>query len=147
MSDQLLQQVLLEARTHNGWLAEPIDDATLHRLYEALRLGLTAANSVPVVLGRRHRRSRAGASLHFEILLEDLGHGQDYGGVRVRNPFWGPRGAGHGDPLEPERSGSRPRLARGKDLEVLELPHTFLHSLLTSCLVLQRSLRRELENV
>ncbi|WP_437796777.1 hypothetical protein [Sorangium sp. So ce693] len=42
MSDQLLQQVLLEARTHNGWLAEPIDDATLHRLYEALRLGHAA---------------------------------------------------------------------------------------------------------
>ncbi|WP_438003134.1 malonic semialdehyde reductase [Sorangium sp. So ce321] len=47
MSDQLLQQIFLEARTHNGWLAESIDDATLRRLYEALRLGPTAANSVP----------------------------------------------------------------------------------------------------
>ncbi|MDI1446056.1 malonic semialdehyde reductase [Polyangium sp. 6x1] len=45
--DALLKQIFFEARTHNGWLAEPVDDATLRRLYEALRLGPTAANSVP----------------------------------------------------------------------------------------------------
>jgi 3-hydroxypropanoate dehydrogenase len=47
MNDQILQQLFLEARTHNGWRAEPVDDITLRRLYEALRLGPTAANSVP----------------------------------------------------------------------------------------------------
>lgn len=47
MSDRILQQILLEARTHNGWLPEPVDDATLHRLYGALRFGPTAANSGP----------------------------------------------------------------------------------------------------
>ena len=47
MNDPLLQQIFGEARTHNGWLSEPVDDATLRSLYEALRLGPTAANSVP----------------------------------------------------------------------------------------------------
>jgi 3-hydroxypropanoate dehydrogenase len=46
-SEQILQRTFFDARTHNGWLAEPIDDATLHRLYEALRMGPTAVNSVP----------------------------------------------------------------------------------------------------
>ena len=40
--------LLLDARTHVGWKAEPIDDATLRRLYELVRMAPTGANSQPL---------------------------------------------------------------------------------------------------
>lgn len=46
-TDALLHRVLLDARTHNGWLPDPIDDEVLRRLYDALRMGPTAVNSTP----------------------------------------------------------------------------------------------------
>jgi 3-hydroxypropanoate dehydrogenase len=46
-STQILHRTVLDARTHNGWLDRPVDDATLERLYDALRMGPTAANSLP----------------------------------------------------------------------------------------------------
>jgi 3-hydroxypropanoate dehydrogenase len=36
-----------EARSHNAWLDRPVDDATIHALYDLLRWGPTAANSTP----------------------------------------------------------------------------------------------------
>ena len=51
MSDSLpeasLERLFLQARTHNGWLDAPVDDALLRRLFELTRLGPTAANSGP----------------------------------------------------------------------------------------------------
>ncbi|OWQ90739.1 malonic semialdehyde reductase [Roseateles aquatilis] len=44
---QSLGQLFTEARSHNGWLAEPLDDAVLMRLYELVRLGPTSANCSP----------------------------------------------------------------------------------------------------
>lgn len=41
-----LNQLFLDARTHNRFTGD-VDDATLHRLYELVRLGPTAANSCP----------------------------------------------------------------------------------------------------
>jgi nitroreductase len=35
------------ARTHNGFAAEPIPEATLHKLYDMLKWGPTSANSSP----------------------------------------------------------------------------------------------------
>jgi 3-hydroxypropanoate dehydrogenase len=42
-----LEQLFLAARTHNGFAARPVDDATLRRLYELARMPPTAANSQP----------------------------------------------------------------------------------------------------
>ncbi|MDR1989885.1 MAG: malonic semialdehyde reductase [Acidobacteriaceae bacterium] len=47
MTNQLLQKIFFDGRTHNGFRPEPVDDAILRRLYEAMRLGPTAANSTP----------------------------------------------------------------------------------------------------
>jgi 3-hydroxypropanoate dehydrogenase len=48
--DAVLDQLFFAARTHNGWLAEPVSDETLERLHGLLKMGPTAANSQPVRL-------------------------------------------------------------------------------------------------
>lgn len=45
-----LQQLFLEARSHNRWLSQPLDDAVLRELYELARMAPTAANSQPMRL-------------------------------------------------------------------------------------------------
>jgi 3-hydroxypropanoate dehydrogenase len=40
-------QLFTEARTHNGYLDQPVSDAQLHALYDLLKFGPTAANSCP----------------------------------------------------------------------------------------------------
>ncbi|HTJ94661.1 MAG TPA: malonic semialdehyde reductase [Pararobbsia sp.] len=47
LSDQALDQLFREARTHNGWQNKPVDDALLHQLVELVLLGPTSANSSP----------------------------------------------------------------------------------------------------
>lgn len=42
-----LAQLFTEARTHNGWLDKPVDDALLHRLYDLVKMGPTSANCGP----------------------------------------------------------------------------------------------------
>jgi len=42
-----LEQIFLAARTHNGWLAREVSDATLHRLVDILKMGPTSANCSP----------------------------------------------------------------------------------------------------
>lgn len=44
---QTLAKLFTEARTQNGYLPQPVADATLHALYEVLKFGPTAANSCP----------------------------------------------------------------------------------------------------
>ena len=41
------EQLFTEARTHNGFTAEPIPAATLHQLYELMKWGPTSANTSP----------------------------------------------------------------------------------------------------
>jgi len=43
-----LDQLFLNARTHNAWQDKPVSDELLHRLYDTLRMGPTAANSCPL---------------------------------------------------------------------------------------------------
>lgn len=50
LDDETWRQLFLDARTHNGWLDEPVDDGLLRRLYEFARMGPTAMNSQPVRL-------------------------------------------------------------------------------------------------
>jgi len=48
LADAALDQLFRSARTHNGWQADrPIDDATLHALYELWKWGPTQANCCP----------------------------------------------------------------------------------------------------
>ncbi|MFM0417144.1 malonic semialdehyde reductase [Paraburkholderia aromaticivorans] len=47
LSDQALDQLFREARTHNGWQPKPVEDAVLEQLIELVLLGPTSANSSP----------------------------------------------------------------------------------------------------
>lgn len=44
------EQLFTDARTHNGYLPDPVSDETLKALYELLKWGPTAANSSPARL-------------------------------------------------------------------------------------------------
>ncbi len=45
-----LDQLFLQARSHNVWLDRPVSDDTLHQLYDLSRMGPTSANSTPMRL-------------------------------------------------------------------------------------------------
>ena len=47
ISREALDQIFLEARTHNRWLDRPVDEAQLRRLVEIMLMGPTTANSLP----------------------------------------------------------------------------------------------------
>lgn len=44
------EQLFTQARTQNGYMPEPVPDATLRELYELMKWGPTAANSTPARL-------------------------------------------------------------------------------------------------
>jgi 3-hydroxypropanoate dehydrogenase len=48
VDEAVLDQLFLEARTHNRWLRTPVDEAQLRELYALARLGPTSANSQPM---------------------------------------------------------------------------------------------------
>jgi 3-hydroxypropanoate dehydrogenase len=48
LSDESLDLIFREARTHNGWLDKPVDDALLAAVYDLARLGPTSANMCPM---------------------------------------------------------------------------------------------------
>ena len=45
-----LDQLFLQARSHNGWLDQPVSDAQLQQLYDLMKMGPTSANSCPARL-------------------------------------------------------------------------------------------------
>lgn len=47
LSDDALDQLFREARTHNAWLPKPIDDALLRHVFALAVMGPTSANSSP----------------------------------------------------------------------------------------------------
>lgn len=48
VNDADLNLLFLEARTHNGWLDKPVEDALLRRIYEVARMAPTTANTQPM---------------------------------------------------------------------------------------------------
>ena len=59
VSEQCLNQLFREARTHTQWLDRPVSDDTLHQLYELLKWGPTSANSCPArILFLRTREAK-----------------------------------------------------------------------------------------
>ncbi|MGH9322750.1 MAG: malonic semialdehyde reductase [Vicinamibacteria bacterium] len=47
LSDEALDQLFREARTHNVWLERPVSDDTLRQLYDLTKWGPTSANTSP----------------------------------------------------------------------------------------------------
>ena len=47
LNDTALKQLFLDARTHNGWLDQPVSDEQLQQLYALTVMGPTSANSQP----------------------------------------------------------------------------------------------------
>jgi 3-hydroxypropanoate dehydrogenase len=47
ISKDCLDQIFLEARTHNKWQDRPVDDDLLRRLIDILKMGPTSANQSP----------------------------------------------------------------------------------------------------
>ena len=50
ISEEALNQIFREARTHNVWLERPVDDATLRELYDLVKMAPTSANCSPMRL-------------------------------------------------------------------------------------------------
>lgn len=47
LDQRALNQLFLDAHTHNKWTGKPVPDELLHRLYDTLRMGPTSANCCP----------------------------------------------------------------------------------------------------
>src|SRR5260221_5148459 len=48
MNKDGLDLIFRNARTHNGWLDKPVDDALLNQVYDLAKWGPTSANSCPL---------------------------------------------------------------------------------------------------
>ena len=48
LTEQAMKQLFTEARTHNGWLSEPVSDDTLKKVYDLAKFGPTSANCSPL---------------------------------------------------------------------------------------------------
>jgi nitroreductase len=48
LNDDGLKLLFHEARTHNGWLDKPVDDALLRQVYDLAKMGPTSANMSPL---------------------------------------------------------------------------------------------------
>jgi 3-hydroxypropanoate dehydrogenase len=47
-SSDALDLIFRNARTHNGWLDKPVEDALLRRVYDLAKMGPTSANMCPM---------------------------------------------------------------------------------------------------
>lgn len=48
VAEEVLQQLFTEARTHHGWLDQPVSDAQLREIYDLAKWGPTSVNSLPM---------------------------------------------------------------------------------------------------
>jgi 3-hydroxypropanoate dehydrogenase len=47
LTDEALNQIFRDARTHGAWLDKPVSDETLRQLYDLMKWGPTSANGTP----------------------------------------------------------------------------------------------------
>jgi 3-hydroxypropanoate dehydrogenase len=47
ISTEAMDQLFTNARTHNGWLNQPVTEDSLHRIYDLFKWGPTSANGSP----------------------------------------------------------------------------------------------------
>jgi 3-hydroxypropanoate dehydrogenase len=67
MSDDGLDLIFREARTHNVWLNKPVPDALLREVYDLAKMGPTSANMTPlriVFVKSREAKERLKPALH-----------------------------------------------------------------------------------
>jgi 3-hydroxypropanoate dehydrogenase len=67
MSDDGLDLIFREARTHNVWLDKPVPDALLRQVYDLAKMGPTSANMTPlriVFVKSREAKERLKPTLH-----------------------------------------------------------------------------------
>ncbi|MCK4950634.1 MAG: malonic semialdehyde reductase [Gammaproteobacteria bacterium] len=50
LSNETLDTLFREARSHNGWQDTPVTDEQLHQIYDLMKMGPTAANACPARL-------------------------------------------------------------------------------------------------
>jgi len=50
LDQQTIDQLFLQARSHNGWQDKPVTDEQLREIYSLMRMGPTSANSCPARL-------------------------------------------------------------------------------------------------
>jgi len=48
ITEKAMQQLFTEARTHNGWLPEPVSDDLLKKIHDLAKFGPTSANCCPL---------------------------------------------------------------------------------------------------
>ena len=48
LSDESLNLIFREARTHSDWVDKPVDDALLAQVYDLAKMGPTSANMCPM---------------------------------------------------------------------------------------------------
>ncbi len=48
LSDEALDAIFRQARTHNAWLPRPVDDDVLRQVYDLAKWGPTSANTMPM---------------------------------------------------------------------------------------------------
>jgi 3-hydroxypropanoate dehydrogenase len=78
VSEDALDQLFRKAGTHSFWLARPVDDDTLRRLYELMKWGPTSANGCPARIlflrtpEAKHRLVPALAPANVEKVLAAL---------------------------------------------------------------------------
>ena len=48
LNNEGLDLIFRDARTHNGWLDKPVDDALLKQVYDLAKMGPTSANMCPL---------------------------------------------------------------------------------------------------
>jgi 3-hydroxypropanoate dehydrogenase len=48
LTEQAMQQIFTEARTHNAWLPQPVSDEILRKVYDIMKFGATSANCTPL---------------------------------------------------------------------------------------------------
>jgi nitroreductase len=66
INQDALDQLFLKARSHNGWLDEPVTEEQLTQLYDLMKMGPTSANSCPlriVFLQSQEARERIKSSM------------------------------------------------------------------------------------
>src|SRR4051812_9063254 len=68
ITEAAMKQLFTEARTHNGWLPEPVSDDLLRKVYDLAKYGPTSANSSPLRVV--FIRSRAAKERLRPILME-----------------------------------------------------------------------------
>jgi len=48
LTEPVMKQIFTEARTHNGWLDQPVSDDLLRKVYDLTKFGPTSANCSPL---------------------------------------------------------------------------------------------------